>query len=128
MFDHDEAFDFPLQESAQKHRIVAEGHTALRLTVRAMHVRMCKHAIAAKHLVFVDRNEPDGANPVERLLPQDEIIDIRRRGPSILHADIARIIQAAAETGVRFQRVTVGSGRQGLLGSRPRLAREWNDG
>jgi len=74
MVDYDEALDFPPQESAQKGRIVAEGHTALRLTVRAMHVRMRKHAIPAKHLALVERNEPDGANSVEKLLPQHQLI------------------------------------------------------
>src|SRR6266480_8038859 len=103
MVDYDEALDFPPQESAQKGRIVAEGHTALRLTVRAMHVRMRKHAITAKHLALVERNEPDGANSVEQLLPQHQPMHIRRRRPSILHTDGAWIIQVATETGVRFQ-------------------------
>jgi hypothetical protein len=90
--DDDKAVDFTPQEGVQERAIIAERHTSIRLTVGTEHVRMCKYSIAAEHLAFVDRNETNSANPVEKLLAQGKIIDIRRRGPSTLDADIAGIV------------------------------------
>src|SRR6266436_4584922 len=90
--DDDKAVDLTTPDGFQQRGIIAEGHTPIRLTVGTEHVRMCTYSIAAKHLAFVDRNETNGANPVEKLLAQGKIIDIRRRGPSTLDADIAGIV------------------------------------
>ena len=92
MLDDDKAVDFTPQEGVQERGIIAEGHASIRLTVGSQHVGMCKYSIAAKHLAFADRNETNGANPMEGLLAQGKIVDIRRRGPSTLEAHILRVV------------------------------------
>src|ERR1700674_5512124 len=68
---------------------------------------MRKHAVAAKHTVAADRIEANGPNVVEKPLSQREIIDIRWRWPSILNADVARIVQLITEPRMRLQPVPV---------------------
>jgi hypothetical protein len=109
MLDDNKAIDFAPQEGVQEGGVVAEGHATIRLAVGTEHVRMCKHAIATKHLAVVDRNKANGTDTMKTPLAHREVIDLRRRcPPPTLHVDIAGIVHIAAEAGMPFQPVSVG--------------------
>ena len=69
---------------------------------------MREDAIAAEHVAAADRDQSNGLNPVEQILPHYESIGIRRSCAFTLDVDIARIVHVTAETGMRFEPASVG--------------------
>jgi hypothetical protein len=107
MIDDDEPVDFPPQERIEKSSIIPERYAPTGLTGGAAQIGMCKHAVTTKHFGFIERDEPDGKDIMERLVPQREGIDVRRRRTSILQTGITRVIQVAAQARMRLQRIAV---------------------
>src|SRR5437763_13578669 len=107
MVDDDEALDFPPQKRVEKSGIIAERYAPTGLTGWAAQIGMCKHSVTTKHLGFIERDEPDGTDAVEWLIPERKGIDVRRRRASVLQADISWVIQAAAQARMRFQLIAV---------------------
>src|ERR1700675_2119091 len=68
---------------------------------------MGQDALAAVHLVAVERIEPDRLHPVKRTLAQFELIDVRRRRPAAPQMHEAHVVYVLAEARVRFQPLSV---------------------
>src|SRR6185503_10071808 len=68
---------------------------------------MRQYAVAAIHLGAVARNEPDGANTVEEVLAQPEVINVwwSRPGGPQMHG--ARIVHVAAQAGMGLKPASV---------------------
>src|SRR5258708_8372427 len=101
--DHGEASNLAFEEGVEELGIVAEGHAAVRLAIRAEHVGVGEDAGATIHPAAIDGVEADGANAVKHSLAQSEVVEIRRRCPVHPHVHVARIVHEAAEAGMGLE-------------------------
>ena len=62
-----------------KMSLVLEGHTSVRITVRAEHVSVCEKACPSIDVTAANGLEAQRLDSVEKLLPRLKLIDIRRR-------------------------------------------------
>ena len=78
----DQTFDLAILIRLQKRIVVSEGHTTIRITVRAEHVSVCEETCPSIDVAAANGYEAQRLYPVEKLLPRLELIDIRRCGPA----------------------------------------------
>src|ERR1700730_18919529 len=104
----DQTFNLAILKRLQKRVVVLEGHTSVRITVRAEHVSVCEKACASIDVTAANRLEAQRLDSVEKLLPRLKLIDIRRRRPAHSFVDVTGIVQPVAQARMRFQSCSIG--------------------
>ena len=77
--------------------IISDRHTAIRIAIRAEHEGVHEEAGPAENFPLILGNHPQRANAMEKLLPQFEIVYIRRSGAVHFFIGVAQVIEQATE-------------------------------
>ena len=104
----DQTFNLAILKRLQKRVVVLEGHTSVRITVRAEHVSVCEKACASVDVTAANRLEAQRLDSVEKLLPRLKLIDVRRRRPAHSFVDVTRVVQPVAKARMGFQSCSIG--------------------
>jgi hypothetical protein len=88
----DQTFDLAILICLQKCVVVLEGHTPVRITVRAEHVSVCEETCPSIDVAAANGYEAQRLDSVETLLPRRKLIDIRRRGSAHSFVDVTWIV------------------------------------
>ena len=92
-----------IQVGLQEGVIVFDRHTAIRIAIRAEQESVREETGPAEDFSLILGDQPQRADPMEKLFPQFEIVDIRRSGAVHSFIDVAGVIEQATKSRMRFE-------------------------